>query len=556
MNSCSKTIEGNIVDVVKRTIVTGRITVEDGTITSVTADSSLDGDGLPYILPGFIDSHIHIESTLMVPENYARLAVANGIVAAVCDPHEIANVLGMEGIDFMIENGKRVRFNFHYMAPSCVPSTPFETAGAAIGADEIRQLIRREDIFGLAEMMNVPGVVHGDNEVIAKIQAAKDAGKPVDGHAPKVSGEMLRKYVEAGISTDHECSTYDEAREKIELGVKVLIREGSAACDFDNLYNIIGEYPGMTMFCSDDMYPDDVASIGYINGMVKRAIGKGMPLWETLECACITPVEHYGLGIGQLQKGDPADFIIVDDLMEFNIKSTYIKGHEVYKAENGVSDALTKGGDAPTAHIPNNFNANEISATDIKVKWCNMMLKVITATEGSLITGMELTRPEADVEGYVKTDPKNDIAKIVVYDRYNGGSPQVAFIKGFNLKRGAIASTIAHDCHNIVAVGINDEAIATAVNRLISEKGGLAVCNGIKTECLPLPVAGLMGLHKPEETADMHVRLKESAREIGCTFNAPFMTMAFMALPVIPALKLTDKGLFDGNAFEFTSLWA
>lgn len=489
----------------------------------------------------------------MVPENYARLAVANGVTAAVCDPHEIANVLGMEGVDYMIENGKKVRFNFHFTAPSCVPSTPFETAGAALGPDEISRLIGRREIVGLAEMMNVPGVVYADKDVMAKVNATHVAGKPVDGHAPKISGDMLKKYVEAGITTDHECETSEEAREKIALGMKILIREGSAARDFDSLYPLIGEYPGMTMFCSDDMYPDDAETIGYINGMVKRSIENGMPLWETLECACTTPVKHYGLGNGMLQQGDSADFIVVSDLKGFEIRSTYVQGHEVYNAETGISESFLKDIEQTTDKTPNKFNAKEIEATDLKVEWQEGMLKVITAKEGSLITGKELIRPEADNDGYVKTD--NGIAKLVVYDRYNGGKPQVAYIKGFNIHRGAIASTIAHDCHNIIAIGCSDEEIATAINRLVQEKGGLAACDGSTVECLPLPVAGLMSLYNPEDTTVMHMRLRTMANEMGCSISAPFMTLAFMALSVIPELKLTDKGLFDGNKFEFTSLW-
>ena len=585
-----KIIEGNIVDVHARCIFPGRICIEGGRIVLVEAVSSNESDldnesdlaheaglaygagadsnqqrlepvphkdsnGLPYIMPGFVDSHIHIESTLMVPENYARLAVENGIVAAVCDPHEIANVMGMEGIDYMVDNGRRVRFNFCYMAPSCVPSTPFELAGATVDSDQIRQLLVREEIAGLAEMMNVPGVVYGDSEVLAKIQAAKDAGKPIDGHAPKVEGDMLRKYVDAGISTDHECSTLDEARQKIELGVKVLIREGSAACDFEHLYPLVKEYPGMTMFCSDDMYPDDVATIGYVNGMVKRAIGKGMPLWETLECACVTPVKHYGLGNGLLRVGDSADFIIVKDLKDFAIQATYIQGVEVYNASEGVTGNIEIEKGLSDGPLPNKFNAKEVAPDSLAVKWCDKPMKVITANEGSLITGMELVRPMADSEGNVMTDAAADIAKIVVCDRYNGGRPQVAFINGFNIKRGAIASTIAHDCHNIVAIGCSDADLAAVINRLIKEKGGMVVYDGKEMACLPLPVAGLMNVMTPEETAGRHVVLRKNAKEIGCTFNAPFMTMTFMALSVIPDLKLTHKGLFDGKAFEFTSLW-
>lgn len=550
-----KAISGNIVDIIGRTITPGRIIIEDGRILSIETDSSSDGKGLPYILPGFVDSHIHIESTLMVPESYAQVAVANGVVAAVCDPHEIANVLGMDGIDYMIENGKRVRFNFNYTAPSCVPSTPFETAGAALGPDAVRELIMREEVVGLAEMMNVPGVVYEDKDVMAKIQAAKDAGKPVDGHAPKVSGEMLKTYINAGISTDHECSGYDEAREKLELGCKVLIREGSAACDFESLYPLIKEYPGMVMFCSDDMYPDDVASIGYVNGLVKRSIAKGMPLWETLECACTTPVRHYNLDNGLLQEGDKADFIIVNNLQDFEINATYINGKEVYNASAGITEDFVIENGPSEGKILNKFNAEEIAPSDLSVKWREGMLKVMTAKEGSLLTGKELVGPMADGKGNVMTDPDNDIAKIVVYDRYEGGRPQVGFIKGFNLKHGAIGSTIAHDCHNIIAIGCSDEDLATVINRLVKEKGGIAACTGDETACLPLPVAGLMSLMSPEETARMHMKIRKIAQGMGCKFSAPFMTLAFMALPVIPDLKLTNKGLFDGLAFEFTSLW-
>lgn len=552
---CAETIVGNIVNLTDRSVSPGRLVIEEGRIVSIVADPSVDGSGLPYIMPGFVDSHIHIESTLMVPENYARMAVANGVISAVCDPHEIANVLGVSGIDYMIENGKRVRFHFNYTAPSCVPSTPFETAGASVGSEQIRQLIVRDEIVGLAEMMNVPGVVYGDTEVMAKIQATKEVGKPIDGHAPKVEGEMLKKYIDAGISTDHECSTLDEAREKIELGVKVLIREGSAACDFENLYPVIKEYPGMTMFCSDDMYPDDIESIGYINGMVKRAVEKGMPLWETLECACSTPVKHYGLRSGLLREGDKADFIIVNDLKDFKIEATYIAGKKVYDSEEGVTTNLSIDWNSEESAMPNNFNAKEIESVSLGVVWCDKFLKVITAREGSLLTGKELVSPACDEKGNVKTDPSADIAKIVVYDRYNGGKPQIAFIKGFGLKKGAIASTIAHDCHNIVAIGCRDEDLATAINCLIRERGGLAVCDGEQVLCLPLPIAGLMSMLTPEEVAMEHSNLKKMAEEIGCTFNAPFMTMAFMALPVIPELKLTDKGLFDGKSFEFTSIW-
>ncbi len=574
MMGTEKILYGNIVDVIARKIFSGKVTVSNGRIAAIEETDCVQGgqhvsksgrhvsgkgqyvprEDLPFILPGFTDSHIHIESTLMVPQNYARMAVANGVVGAVCDPHEIANVLGTAGVDFMIGNGKNVRFNFSFAAPSCVPSTPFETAGAVLGPQEVETMLQKEEVVALAEMMNVPGVVYGDPQVAAKLQAAKDARKPIDGHAPKTTGEMLQKYISAGITTDHECATLQEAREKLALGMKVIIREGSAACDFEALYPLIAEYPGQIMFCSDDMYPDDVHSIGYINGMVKRAIAKGMPLWETLESASVTPVKHYNLKSGLLQERDSADFIIVDNLQDFNILSTYIQGVEVYNAEDGVKGEFV--GKRSDGHqVLNVFNAREISPEALQLKWQPGELKVIIATEGSLLTGVDFVEAKRDENGNVSTDVAAGIAKIVAYNRYTESVPQVAYIKGFGKLQGALASTIAHDSHNIIAVGGNDEDLAKAINCLVKEKGGIAVCDGEHIESLPLPVAGLMTLLGPDEVAQKHIALKKMASRIGCPFKAPFMTLAFMALPVIPDLKLTDKGLFDGVSFSFTTLW-
>ena len=554
--TCSvETVYGNIVDVVSRRIFPGKILIEGGKIAAIDEVSAAECKAGVFILPGFVDSHIHIESTLMTPRNYARMAVANGVVAAVCDPHEIANVLGVEGIEYMISDGKGVRFNFNYTVPSCVPSTQFETSGATIGPEEVAMLIGKEEMVALAEVMNVPGVVFDDPDMHAKLQAARDAGKPIDGHSPQVRRENLLKYSAAGISTDHECVSEEEAKEKMDLGMKILIREGSAACNFEDLHRLIADCPGMTMLCSDDMYPDDIESIGYINGMVRRAVAKGMPLWEVLESASITPVKHYNLKSGVLQKGDQADFIIVDNLEDFNILSTYIQGEEVYSAQAGIAEEKFSLGGNESGYVLNKFNAAQVSPEMMQVKWEDRMMKVIVATEGSLLTGVEYVKPAQDADGNVITDVEAGIAKIVVYNRYSHSVPQVAYIKGFGLKDGALASTIAHDSHNIVAVGSNDTDLTAAINSLIQAKGGIAVCQGENMEILPLPVAGLMTDLQPHEVAAKHKDLKRLASKIGCPFNAPFMTLAFMALPVIPDLKLTDKGLFDTRKFNLTSIW-
>ena len=551
----AKIVYGNIVDVVSRRIYLGKITICNGKITDIQEIEAEECKEQVFILPGFIDAHIHIESTLMTPQNYARMAVANGVVAAVCDPHEIANVLGVEGIEFMISDGKGVRFNFNYTVPSCVPSTQFETSGAVLGPQEVTQLLGKKEVVALAEVMNVPGVVNNDPDMMAKLQAAKDAGKPIDGHAPKITGEMLEIYTNAGISTDHECVSIEEAKEKLALGMSIIIREGSAACNFDTLYPIIGQHPGKTMFCSDDMYPDDVESIGYINGMVKRAIAKGMPLWECLESASVTPVRHYNLKSGLLQIGDSADFIVVSNLQELDILATYIQGEEVYTATNGVVEERFVVNTNNATYDLNKFEAATITPEAMQVKWQDKELKVIVATEGSLITSTEYVKPDHDANGNIITDVNDGIAKIVVYNRYSHAVPQVAYIKGFDLKDGALASTIAHDSHNIIAVGCNDTDLARVINRLIEEQGGITVCNGEELEILPLPIAGLMTTLKPHEVAQKHTLLKQFAAQNGCSINAPFMTLSFMALPVIPDLKLTDKGLFDGVEFNFTSLW-
>jgi len=544
-------IYGNIVDVVNKKIFRGCLCIRNGKIDSIEElDSTPSNFG--FILPGFIDSHIHIESTLLTPENFAKMAVQRGTLAVVADPHEIANVLGIEGVNFMIQNGKKVRFHFNFGASPCVPSTSFETNGATLDSHQIAELLQNDDIYGLAEMMNVPGVLFGDKETMAKIKAARQLGKPIDGHAPNVSSDQLIQYFEAGVTTDHECTTLKEGLEHIQIGMKVQIREGSAACDFEKLYPLLFNYPESVMFCTDDKYPDELAN-GHIDSLVVRSIQKGVPFWNALEAACVTPVRHYHLKQGLLQTGDAADFIIVDNLTDFSTQSAFLNGIQVFTKQNGFTDDffLDK---TPLYSYPNNFNAYKLLLGDLKVTPKSDKMKVIVSSEGSLLTTVDIVSPLIK-DGNVISNTENDVLKMVCYNRYSEARPQIAFIRGFGLKRGAIASTIAHDSHNIIAIGTNDEDIVNVINYLVDIKGGLVVTDGEKMLDLSLPIAGLMSPRSGDIVGERHKELKLLSKKIGCNYSAPFMTMAFMALPVIPELKLTDKGLFDGNTFQFTDLF-
>lgn len=531
-------VSGHIVDIRGRRIFPGEIHVTDGKITAIR---QLDQAPDSFIMPGFVDAHIHIESSMLVPSEFARKAVIHGTVATVSDPHEIANVLGISGVHFMIENGKKVPFKFHFGAPSCVPATSFETAGAVIDADGIRQLMQLDDIFYLAEMMNYPGAINRDQQVMLKIKAAQDAGKPVDGHAPGVRGSDLSKYVSAGISTDHECFTHDEALEKLSLGMKVIIREGSAARNFEALIPLLDQHYNNIMFCSDDKHPDDLM-VGHINELCARAVAKGMDVFKVLQAACVNPVSHYNMRVGQLQVGDSADFIVTENLQNFKILETYVDGRLV--ARDGVSFI------EPVAfEKPNKFQVSPKNPADFEVRGSGM-LRVIEALEGQLITG-EIHASARTENGNAISDPENDILKICVVNRYADSPPAVAFIKNFGLKRGAIASSVAHDCHNIVAVGVTDEDICQAVNLVISQKGGVCAVDGPTEKILPLPVAGIMSDTDAETAGRLYQEVDALAKSMGSTLRAPFMTLSFMALLVIPDLKLSDKGLFSGKQFKF-----
>jgi adenine deaminase len=490
---------------------------------------------------------------MLVPSEFAKLAVMHGTVATVSDPHEIANVCGMEGVEFMIENGKTVSFKFNFGAPSCVPATIFETAGATLDSTDVEKLLKREEIKYLSEMMNFPGVLNEDEEVMKKIAAAHHLLKPVDGHAPGLRGEQAKQYIATGITTDHECFTKEEALDKLQNGMKILIREGSAAKNFEALIDLLNDYPNQMMFCSDDKHPDSLV-LGHINQLCERAVAKGINLFKVLSAACINPVLHYKLDVGLLKEGDPADFIIVKDLEKFEVVKTFINGELV--AENGKSKI--KSG---KSRVINNFSCSKKKVEDFQYLLNKYgeeenieQVNVIEALDGQLITN-KLIRNLKDVfvkNGFIESNPENDILKIVVVNRYTDSPIAKAFIKNFGLKQGAIASSVAHDSHNIVAVGVDDENICKAVNLVIEKQGGISAVGNGKEMVLALPVAGLMSNEDGYKVAASYTAIDKMVKEkLSSTLSAPFMTLSFMALLVIPHLKLSDKGLFDGDSFSF-----
>ena len=535
-------IQGNIVDINNKEIFKGEVQFENGKITAIRKSNHTIED---YIIPGFVDAHIHIESAMLVPSEFAKIAVTHGTIATVSDPHEIANVLGVKGVDFMIENGKKVPLKFNFGAPSCVPATSFESAGAIIDADDIKKMMANPDIKYLAEMMNYPGVLFDDDEVLKKIAWAEHYNKPIDGHAPGLIGDDLTKYIATGISTDHECFTYDEGLEKLQKGMNVLIREGSAAKNFEALIDLLPEYFEKMMFCSDDKHPDDLL-LGHINQLCKRAVAKGMDIFKVLQVACINPVKHYNLEVGLLQEGDPADFVVIEDLQKFNVLETYINGELV--AKNGESFIKSVPFD-----ILNNFTTDKKKIEDFRVAASSPKIRVIEALDGELVTN-EIQCNSKIIDRNLVSNTKEDVLKMTVVNRYQNSKPSIAFIKNFGIKRGAIASSVGHDSHNIIAIGTSDEFICKAVNLLIQHKGGICAINETTEKVVALPIAGIMSDQPAEIIGKSYAELDAMAKKMGSTLRAPFMSLSFMALLVIPSLKLSDQGLFDGTTFKFTSL--
>ena len=536
-------IKGQYIDIVGKRIFPAAISVQEGVISAI---QEIPAAPQHFILPGFIDSHVHIESSMLIPSAFARLAVIHGTIGTISDPHEIANVCGVEGVHYMINNGKKVPFHFFFGAPSCVPATTFETAGASINSEEVATLLDNKDIYYLSEMMNFPGVLFKDEEVMKKIKAAHAVGKPVDGHAPGLMGEDAQKYIEAGISTDHECFTIEEAVDKLSYGMKILIREGSAAKNFEALYELIDDHPNSVMLCSDDKHPDSLV-LGHINQLCARAVAKGLNVFNILKAACINPVVHYQLPTGMARVNDPGNFIVIEDLTHFKVAQTYINGQLVAEKGQSLIQPIDE-------KIINQFDTTLIKVEDIQVDLGTYPTKenkiaVIEAIDGQLITNYLWEDPTI-TDGKIISDTNKDILKIVVYNRYHPAAPKMAFIKNFGFKHGAIASTVAHDSHNIIAVGVNDHEIVQAINAVIQEKGGISCVKEQELKVLGLPVAGLMSKDDPYMVAEAYSTIDAMAKSLGSKLGSPFMTLSFMALLVIPHLKLSDKGLFDGDRFK------
>ncbi len=538
-------ISGKIIDIINKEIYNGSILIQNGKIAKIEKS---DIEFNHYILPGLVDAHVHIESSMLTPGQFSKLVVPRGTVAVVTDPHEIANVMGVKGVDYMIEDAKNTPLKCFFGAPSCVPATSFETSGAVISSSEIAELLKRDDIWFLSEMMNFPGVIYQDQEVWNKIKAAHKTGKRIDGHAPGLMGVDLKKYTDAGISSDHECVTVEEAIDKINNGVVVQIREGSAAKNFNQLAPLFDTNPNDIMLCTDDSHPDEIINKGHIDKIIRLGLAKGIDIFKLLQAAILKPVKHYNLPVGLLREGDDADFIVVDNLSDFTIQDTYIQGKHVF----GGGEILF---DIPKSKVINHFNISKISMEDIQVEYKEgKNIRVIKAVDGDLITEEMIWKP-SNTAGFIESNTDEDILKIVVLNRYNSASPVVGFIKNIGLIKGAIACSVAHDSHNLIAVGVSDRDITAALNEIIAHKGGISYACADEIDCLPLEVGGLMTGSDGMLVAQKYQELNNKARSLGSNLHAPFMTLSFMSLLVIPQIKIGDKGLFDVSTFSFTNLY-
>ena len=534
----------NVLDLLKREIFSAELSWQEGVICSIVKQGG-ENTMLPYLLMGFVDAHVHIESSMLPPSEFARIACRHGTVATISDPHEIANVLGLEGVEFMLNNAALTPFPMFFGAPSCVPATPFETAGAVLESEDLETLFEHHQVEYLSEVMNYPAVLQNEPHIMAKLKLAQRYHCPIDGHAPCVLGEDVKRYAGAGISTDHECSTLEEAQDKLNAGMKILIREGSAARNFDALHPLISLYPDKVMFCSDDKHPDDLVA-GHINVLVKKAVALGHSVFDVLRCASLNPIEHYELTVGRLRVGDRMDAVLVNNLQEFKLLATWLSSRKVAEYGRSLLPYIK-------TNAINCFHADPIAVSDLEMPATSKKIRVIKVLDGELLT--LATEHEATIQdNKIVPNQEQDILLLTVINRYNPSKPAVAFIQGFGLKNAAIASSVAHDSHNIIAVGSSAELVVKAVNAVIDKKGGIAGAYANGVLLLELPIAGLMSCEEGDSVALRYSHLDAFAKMYNSTLRAPFMTLSFMALLVIPELKLSDKGLFDGKHFEFTNV--
>ncbi|MDY4521351.1 MAG: adenine deaminase [Bacteroidales bacterium] len=543
----SRVIKVNYVNVISRSISTAEIKFGD-TIEEINVLKKEPTDGLPYCTPGLIDAHVHIESSMLSPQRFAEMVIPHGSVGVVCDPHEIANVLGEDGVRFMIDDAHKSPLNFYFCIPSCVPSTPFETNGAVFGPIQVRNLV--DECVALAEVMNYPGVVNADPKMMEEIAIAQEAHIPVDGHAPGLMGEDLKKYVAAGVSTDHECYSLSEAKEKIALGMKVLIREGSAARNLDALQSLLKSNPYNVMACTDDAHPDDIRERGHIDKFFLRALEMGISIFDIFQILSVNPVSHYKLDCGLVQVGDKSNFLLLNSLKEFSLRSVILNGQEAYNSVQGLAyDYL------PNPLKPNNFVDRSFTDADFQLvaPSNDPKLRVIVQLKDQIVTQSLVWQSKAKAQAEVKSDIDNDIVKIAVVNRYDAQAPVVnGFIKGTGLKSGAMASSIAHDSHNVVIIGADAQSMRLAAEAIFASKGGIVVVNdNAVAGQLELPIAGLMTNDNFNVVADKYQWLIRTAQEkLGVDLSSPFMSMAFMSLLVIPSLKIGDKCLFDVDTFS------
>ena len=578
-------ITAKVLDVECGEIYPAEVVIEDGLFKEVIPiitddDDSLDYDYEGILIPGFIDAHIHIESSKLSPSNFAKAVLPYGTTSVVADPHDIANVLGIGGIDWMVEDGKKAPFDFYYTVPSCVPATCFESSGAVLTSEDVAELLKRDEMVALGEMMDFQGVIGEDEEVLKKLEAARVLGKPIDGHAPLLSGEDLEKYVSYGIFTDHECTRFDEAIEKARLGMKIMVREGSSAKDMDSLLNLDDrlnylieeemagrmlvqslddamQVPPFEFLICDDIDAEDL-SMGHLDRLIKKAISLKINPKEAIKMVTFNPAEHYGLNCGAIEPDRIANFLLVDDLRNLNISKVWVHGELV--VDDGEVLFETE-----EAESKNTIVLDEVKAEDFDVvmemDWVNSLMDettnvfVINASDNNLIT--EKSEETLLVQNkIIKPDLKKDIVKIAVVNRYGGNNIANGFVKGFHLKKGALATSVAHDSHNILVIGTNSEDMAKAVNLIRKHQGGLVAISTEDEICevLELPIAGLMSNRNMDYIADKYGKLRDAVNELGCDLESPFTTLSFMGLLNIPHFKISDQGLFDGDKSCFVDL--